>query len=400
METQALAQEIGISFQTFKIWLNRYGYFDIQPNTPLQSFMVKEAIRYFQRKKQENHSIFLEENPKVEIHPTEDQQKYIEQEKQIQHLKAKEQVLQNALSNLVLENQNLQLKQKDELSHKQKLEQQVQQYENKNQNLSKGIAFREARIDELELELDKQQQGHKESKINEELWRRRALELERQSKIPANQRLLEGIKKYCHNHQEPLEVLRDILTYKEAASAMLENIYAINTDGIKAVFDQYLSSCCVHPFCQQVCLLEKKIPIKVNHENECRVCHGSDDLRWFKRMAMVCKKSNLKSFLLIGGDDIHDILKQYLSAYPNHIDIRMISHSEEITQSRIEARLLTYNVLVLWHPQQYENQIDQDYEEICRQFGRQMIRINSPFISVKEFCKSVLYTVSRGITKV
>ena len=61
---------------------------------------------------------------------------------------------------------------------------------------------------------------------------------------------------------------------------------------------------------------------------------------------------------------------------------------------------MTYHILILWSPQLYDQPNDVAYEQICRQFGGQLIRINAPQVNIKDFCKQILYALNRGIAKV
>ncbi len=381
MQAQLLAQEIGISFQVFKTWLDRYGYFQVQPQEILATSIIKEARRYFQRKQFEIHSKFLQKD----------------QGHDASHLNLEIQNLKEKLNQLQSDQKALKTNIDQKKQEIQYLQDQNHHLDQFNHSLQQMLSQKDKDIEELFRKCEQTISFCEKSKQNEDSLRKRVFELERQNRIPAQQKILETIRQVCPQ-QEPLEIFRDILEYKETAQSLLDHIAMVNMDGLRQIFETQLQFCCVHPLCRQTTILERKAPIKVNHERECQVCKGNEDLRWFRRMHIECKRSNIKSFLLIGGDEIHDTLRQY--SEQSSIEIRTIPKNEEAYISRVETRLMTYHILILWSPQLYDQPNDVAYEQICRQFGGQLIRINAPQVNIKDFCKQILYALNRGIAKV
>jgi hypothetical protein len=243
---------------------------------------------------------------------------------------------------------------------------------------------RQILVDDLELAVQR-----------EVAWRARALELERAAVVGGNlQAALQRLGLTGLDDQQ--RMLQAVVSHPEGVRDLLRAVRQVDPDALARVVRERLVRVCAHPVCNQVAVLDDRLPMRVDSGKDCEVCRGSADRRWFLRMVRECGRAGVRRLLVIGGPDAtRDALRGLSEGQP--VDVRLIADSEEVHPARVQGRVEGCDVLVLWGEAVVPRAISEPYEATALREGRPVVQILGERGGVAALARGVCNRLARDL---
>ena len=184
-------------------------------------------------------------------------------------------------------------------------------------------------------------------KVNQQkqAWRARALALE--EKVQTNQHLTHQLKELgMDTLEQQVQLFKTLLNSPESAHQLFKAIKMVEHDEVKTMVERWVVKTCTHPLCHQVNTLRRKLSLRVDRAHRCEVCRGDSATRWFQRMLAACERAHVRRFLLVGGEELHEKIREFSEG--KQIEFRLIPSSDESSEQRIQSRLGSCDLLITW----------------------------------------------------
>ncbi len=243
---------------------------------------------------------------------------------------------------------------------------------------------RQILVDDLELAVQR-----------EVAWRARALELERAAVVGGNlgaalQRLgLGGL-------DEQQRMLQAIVAQPEGVRDLLRAVRQVDPDALGRLVRDRLVRVCAHPVCNQVAVLEDRLPMRVDSGRDCEICRGSSDRRWFLRMVRECVRAGVRRLLVIGGRDVtRDALRGLAEGQP--VDLRLIADNEEVLPARVQGRIEGSDLLILWSEAVVSVDVSGPYADAARREQRPVVQVLGDRGGVAPMARAVCNRLARDL---
>jgi hypothetical protein len=438
-----LASELRISEKALLEWLSRSGYAQAQSHHWLSSQLARAARTHFvslyhtnsytssssmltsfdtsthlsdhsQMNQLPNHQQYKDQN-KSSSSPAKkhnfqllyqsEKKHNIQLQKHIQHLqdsKSTPTVLNtlNYQSNL---SDNHQVVHQQLLNERTKDRQKIQELNQTQATLDQTCAELNLELNQMRSEVKQlHQQLHAQTQISHSLnqvsqqkkaWQARALELEEQ--VQSGQNLSIQLKELGLNSFEKQVLLfQTLLQTPESSAQLFSTIKTVDRDAIEKMVKHWVVYTCAHPLCNQTNKLQNYLSLRVDKSSKCEVCGGHEATRWFRRMAACCMRIHIKRFLMIGADEIHSQIRNLTEG--RNIEFRLISETEQSSSARIQSRLESCDLLVLWGPKVIDPQISEAYYKMANIAQCSVLKISGDQADVSALSRQILYWISRS----
>jgi hypothetical protein len=170
----------------------------------------------------------------------------------------------------------------------------------------------------------------------------------------------------------------------------------VDPDALARLVRDRLERVCAHPVCNQVAVLEDRLPMRVDSGRDCEVCRGSSDRRWFLRMVRECVRAGVRRLLVIGGaDPTRDALRSLAEGQP--VDLRLIAETEEVLPARVQGRVEGCDVLVLWSDAVVSTAVSGPYEDAARREQRTVVQVLGDRGGVASMARAVCNRLARDL---
>ena len=225
-------------------------------------------------------------------------------------------------------------------------------------------------------------------------WRARALELERSNHtaqtLPS---LLQSLG--LTDPAQQLLLLASLFDDKTSGTALLRAIRQIDAAQVEQLVTQRLRKTCAHPICHSVTKRDELVPLRVDDDKECEVCHGDPDRRWFIRMVQECGWAGVKRLLIVGGDeDCQDKLRDLSQG--QGVELRLVQADEPLQTARIAARVEGADVVVTWSRQTVDGAISDAYAQCAVSSGRLVVPVLGSGCTISELARAVCNRLARN----
>lgn len=228
---------------------------------------------------------------------------------------------------------------------------------------------------------------------NESSWRAQAIELQRAQQqgtsLPAH---LESLG--LHSLEKQTQLLRALLSHEEAAKLLLGAIRQVDASQVERLVLQQSVQVCAHPVCNQVVRLEDKVAVRVDHSRECQICQDQPERRWFQRMAWECRRAGVRRILVVGGGAVHPLLRELSQKQP--VELRLLNEDEQGQPERVQRRVESCDLLVLWSEWVVPAPISQLYADAATRLGRPVLSVLGQQADPVSMAKGVCNRLARA----
>ncbi|MSP71086.1 MAG: hypothetical protein EXR76_02640 [Myxococcales bacterium] len=226
-------------------------------------------------------------------------------------------------------------------------------------------------------------------------WRTRALELERAAQAGSSLVLvLQRIGLIDPADQASL--LRGVLSTRDGAVALMRALRPIDAEGLLRLFTERVTRVCVDPICNQVAEGNDCIVLRVDSERDCGVCLGSPDRRWFHRMVQECDRAGVRRLLIVGGTEAcHEVLR--VLGQTSRLDLRLVMANEECVPARVQGRVESCDVVVLFGPTLAPAEMTEMYAAAAQKERRVTASVPGGRSTVATLARSVCSRLTRSL---
>lgn len=226
-------------------------------------------------------------------------------------------------------------------------------------------------------------------------WRTRALELERAAQAGSSLVLvLQRIGLIDPADQASL--LCGVLSTRDGAVALIRALRPIDAEGLLRLFTERVTRVCVDPICNQVAVGKDCIVLRVDSERDCDVCLGSPDRRWFHRMVQECDRAGVRRLLIVGGTEAcHEVLR--VLGHNSRLDLRLVMTNEECVPARVQGRVESCDVVVLFGPTLAPAEMTEMYAAAAQKERRVTASVPGGRSTVATLARSVCSRLTRSL---
>ncbi len=226
-------------------------------------------------------------------------------------------------------------------------------------------------------------------------WRARALELERAALLGGSlQAVLSRVG--VADVADQASILTGLLSSREGATALLRFLRPTDAEGLSRLIVDRVRRVCVDAICNQVAKAGEAFPMRVDAERDCTVCGGSEDRRWFARMALECDRAGVRRILVVGGSEtLHEQLRGLTQG--QRIDFRLVSTADEVFPARIQGRIEGCDLLVLFSPGLVDSAVSEPYADAARRAGRLVAHVVSARFGVVSLTRTICNRLTRSL---
>lgn len=240
----------------------------------------------------------------------------------------------------------------------------------------------------------RQVQDELQSAVQREMaWRARALELERAALLGGS--LQSAMSRAgIADTGDQAATLQAILGHREGATILLRMLRPSDADALGRLITERLRGVCVDPICNQVAAAQDGFALRVDSERDCSVCGGSDERRWFLRMALECDRAGVRRLLVIGGtDSVHEHLR--MLSQGQRVDFRLVTTADELFPARVQGRVEGCDLLILWSSAVVSPAVSEPYGEAARREGRSVAHVVGARCGVVPLARAVCNRLTR-----
>ncbi|MCK6575407.1 hypothetical protein L6V77_30480 [Myxococcota bacterium] len=226
-------------------------------------------------------------------------------------------------------------------------------------------------------------------------WRARALELERAALLGGS--LQAALSRAgVSDVADQAAVLQAVLGHRDGALALLRMLRPTDADGLGRLIAERVRRVCVDAVCNQVAGALDAFVLRVDAERECTVCAGSEERRWFARMALECDRAGVRRLLVIGGPDaVHEQLRGLSQGH--RIDFRLVSANDDLFPARVQGRVEGADLVVLWGPGVVEPAVSEPYAQAAAREGRPVAHVVGGRCGVLPMARAVCNRLTRSL---
>jgi len=229
--------------------------------------------------------------------------------------------------------------------------------------------------------------------LQKEAWQARAQELEEQvqsgKRLPSQLREL-GLEAF----EDQVKLFQTLLSTAESATQFFSIIKMVDQSKVERLVEQWVVPTCVHPLCNQTNQLRDRLSLRVDRAKRCKVCTGELDRRWFQRMLASCERAHIKRLLLVGGEQSHPRLRALMEG--QSISCRFISSQEASSIPRIQSRLGSADLLIVWPQASLNPEGPQSYLAQAPGVGCPSLELSGESADVAKMARQVLNLIQRG----
>jgi hypothetical protein len=195
---------------------------------------------------------------------------------------------------------------------------------------------------------------------------------------------------------EQQRMLQAIVAQPEGVRDLLRAVRQVDPDALARLVRDRLVRVCAHPVCNQVAVLEDRLPMRVDSGRDCEICRGSSDRRWFLRMVRECVRAGVRRLLVIGGrDGTRDALRGFAEGQP--VDLRLIADNEEILPARVQGRVEGCDLLVLWSQAVVAGDVSGPYAEAAKREARPVVQVLGDRGGIAPMARAVCNRLARDL---
>jgi len=231
--------------------------------------------------------------------------------------------------------------------------------------------------------------------LQKEAWQARAQELEEQvqsgKRLPSQLREL-GLEAF----EDQVKLFQTLLSTTESATQFFSVIKMVDQTKVQQLVDQWVVRTCAHPLCNQTNQLRHQLSLRVDRAKRCEVCQGELDRRWFQRMLASCERAHVKRLLLVGAESIHPRLRALMEG--EAISCRFISSQESSALPRIQSRLGSADLLIVWPSASLNSEVPLAYQREAPTVGCPHIELSGESAEVAKLAREVLNLILRGMS--
>lgn len=250
-------------------------------------------------------------------------------------------------------------------------------------------------VDDLKRHLQAQQKmATAIDKVNQQkqAWRARALALE--EKVQTNQHLTHQLKELgMDTLEQQVQLFKTLLQSPESAHQLFKAIKMVEHDEVRLMVERWVVKTCVNPLCHQVNTLRRKLSLRVDRPHRCEVCRGDIATRWFQRMLAACERSHVKRFLLVGGERLHDKIRELSEG--KMIEFRLIPSDDESSEQRIQSRLGSCDLLITWPRGELSSMAGMRYRSAAPVVDCPLLDLNGDEADLASLSRHILHWISR-----
>lgn len=230
--------------------------------------------------------------------------------------------------------------------------------------------------------------------LQKEAWQARAQELEEQvqsgKRLPLQLREL-GLEAF----EDQVKLFQTLLSTTESATQFFSVIKMVDQSKIQQLVDQWVVPTCAHPLCNQTNKLRNYLSLRVDRAKRCEVCQGELDRRWFQRMLASCERAHIKRLLLVGAETMHARLRTLMEG--EAISCRFISSQESSALPRIQSRLGSADLLIIWPDASANPEVAKAYQKEAPIVGCSYIELSGENADVGKMARQILNLILRGM---
>jgi len=227
----------------------------------------------------------------------------------------------------------------------------------------------------------------------ETAWRARALELERTASSGGDlTKLLRS--KGIEDQEEHAQVVVALMSEERAISNFMKAIRQIDSAVMEKLIDESIQATCIDPICRRLTRARRKLVRHVAGANDCKICAGHVDKRWFAYLTHECQLAGVRRLLVIGGAPEHNARLHTLSEGAP-IDLRVVSIDEEISQGRARGRVDGCDALVIWNENVVPHEVSQIYRSAAEEINRLTVQIPGADTRVETLARFTINRLAR-----
>ncbi len=226
-------------------------------------------------------------------------------------------------------------------------------------------------------------------------WRARALELERAALLGGS--LQAALSRAgVSDVADQAAVLQAVLGHREGALALLRMLRPTDADGLARLIAERVRRVCVDAVCNQVAAALDTFVLRVDAERECTICAGSDERRWFARMALECDRAGVRRLLVIGGSEtVHEQLR--VLSQGHRVDFRLVASTDDLFPARVQGRVEGADLVVLWSPSVVDPAVSEPYAQAAAGEGRPVAHVVGGRCGVLPMARAVCNRLTRSL---
>lgn len=225
-------------------------------------------------------------------------------------------------------------------------------------------------------------------------WRTRALELERAANLGSSLHAL--LQELGLEEVGPqAAVLRALLARPDSAAALIRSIRQVDGPAIQRMVQGRMARVCGHPQCNLMAQNDDRVRVRVA-EQDCEVCGGDRDQRWFARLVRECGRAGVRRLLVIGGSaGTQKALRELSQGQP--VDLRLVDAEDEVHPARVRGRVEGCDLLVLWSELVVPELVSDAYATAARSEGRPVITVLGATCGVARFARAICNRLARNL---
>lgn len=226
-------------------------------------------------------------------------------------------------------------------------------------------------------------------------WRARALELERAALLGGS--LQAALSRAgVSDVVDQAAVLQAVLAHRDGAMALLRMLRPTDADGLGRLIAERVRRVCVDAVCNQVAAAIDAFALRVDAERDCSICAGSEDRRWFARMALECDRAGVRRLLVIGGPEaVHEQLRALSQGH--RVDFRLVAASDDLFPARVQGRVEGADLVVLWGPAVVDPAVSEPYAQAAAREGRPVAHVVGSRCGVLPMARAVCNRLTRSL---
>lgn len=223
-------------------------------------------------------------------------------------------------------------------------------------------------------------------------WRAKALALE--ERVQTNQQVTNQLRELGMDSLElQVKLFQTLLSTPESASQLFHAIKMVEYDDVKKMVERWVVKTCAHPLCNQVNRLRNCLSLRIDRPQNCQVCQGEQNTRWFQRMMASCERAHVRRFLLVGGEKLYEEIRRLTEG--KNIDFRLISAEDQSSDQRIQSRLESCDLLISWSRGSLSSEVSRKYLSIAKEIDRPTIILNGDQARLDQLARYTLNWVTR-----
>lgn len=225
-------------------------------------------------------------------------------------------------------------------------------------------------------------------------WRTRALELERAANLGSSLHTL--LQELGLEEIGPqAAVLRALLARPDSAVALIRSIRQVDAPAIQRMVQGRMAKVCGHPQCNLMAQNDDRVRVRVA-EQDCEVCGGDRDQRWFARLVRECGRAGVRRLLVIGGSTAtQKALRELSQGQP--VDLRLVDAEDDVHPARVRGRVEGCDVLVLWSQHVVPAPVSVAYQTAAQTEGRPVVTVLGGVCGVTRFSRAICNRLARNL---